>query len=219
MKRKSKSLLWLALAGFMLLARNAQATTLTAYNVDSSLGGFMSVTPSTPIYDAMTGDATVELTATNTSASVSYQDVGLALEFFYPTTSNTSVTPTGNGFTYDDNGVWMPAAGGTLSTTGVTGAGAYGLEPLSDLIVPLNDTYDGKMATVVGATNVPLIQLGNFGPLQSETFTLDTKEGGPEFYSVSGAYFVAVPEPSSIVLLLFGLVGIVALRGRRPQYS
>jgi hypothetical protein len=204
MRSKQNSLRLLALVACLCLARGAQAAILTAYGVDSSLGGFMNFTQFTVDYNG----GMVNLTAKNTSATTTYHQVGLPLEFFYP--ANSSGVPTGNGFNYLGAGAWRNA-GGTqeLDFTGVNPPPTFIFEPLLPALinVPLTDSVSAPggpyTASVATTDSVPLVELGDFAPGQTKSFTVTFTEpigGSPPFHFFSDSFFVAVPEPSTLLL-------------------
>ena len=216
----------LALVACLSIARGAQASILTAYGVDSALGGSMNFAAFAVDYNG----GMVNLTAKNFSATTTYQQVGLPLEFFYP--ANSSGVPTGNGFNYLGAGAWRNA-GGTqeLDFTGVNPPPTFIFQPLLPALinVPLTDSVSAPggpyTASVAMTDSVPLIQLGDFAPGQSKSFTITFTEpiGGPPtlppFHFVSDAFFVAVPEPSAIILAAAGgaMLWFAAARKRRPN--
>src|SRR5882724_9825413 len=114
MIRKTTILQLVALTACLYFAPTARAAVLTAYGVDSALGGSMNFSQFTVDYN----NGMVMLTAKNFSATTTYQSVGLPLEFFYP--ADAAGNPNGNGFNYLGGGIWRNA-GGTqqLDFTGV----------------------------------------------------------------------------------------------------
>jgi PEP-CTERM motif len=208
----------LALVACLSLARGAQASILTAYGVDSALGGSMNFTAFAVDYN----NGMVNLTAKNSSATTTYHSVGLPLEFFYP--ADATGAPTGNGFNYLGGGAWRNA-GGTqeLDFTGVLPPFSSIFQPLLPALinVPLTDSIGPFSASVMSTDSVPLVELGDFGPGVSKSFTVLFTEpigGSPPFHFVSDAFFVAVPEPSAIMLFALGMIGLL-LVGRRARSS
>ena len=194
----------LALIACLSVARGTPASVLTANGVDSALGGSMNFTAFAVDYN----NGMVNLTAKNFSATKTYQGVGLPLEFFYP--GDVSGNATGNGFSYLGGGVWRNA-GGTqeLDVLGVNPPFTSNPQLLNPALinVPLNDSIGPFTASVMTTDSVPLIQLGNFGPGVSKSFTVLFSEpigGSPPFHFVSDAFFVAVPEPSALLLAAAG---------------
>jgi PEP-CTERM motif len=207
----------LALIACLSFVRGAHAAILTANGVDSSLGGSMNFTAFTVDYN----NGMVNLTAKNFSATKTYQGVGLPLEFFYP--ADASGNATGNGFNYLGGGVWRNA-GGTqeLDVLGVNPPFTSNPQLLNPALinVPLNDSIGPFTASVMTTDSVPLIQLGNFGPGVSKSFTVLFSEpigGSPPFHFVSDAFFVAVPEPSTIVLCGLGTIVLLFASRRKRQ--
>jgi hypothetical protein len=216
MNRSRSVLRLLAILAILGLARSAEATPpfRTAYGVDSALGGSMNFT-APPVYDFNMGMVTI--TAENFSATTTYQSVGLPLEFFYPA---AGTTPSGNGFNYLGGGAWRNAAGTQqLDVLGVNPPFTSIMQPLLPALinVPLTDSTGPFTASVNSTDSVPLIELGDFAPGVSKSFTVLFSEpiggGPPPFHFVSDAFFVAVPEPSAMVLC--GLAGIMLLGIRR----
>jgi hypothetical protein len=217
MIRKTTTLPLVALMGCLFFAPTARAAVLTANGVDSALGGSMDFTQFAVDYNM----GMVMLTAKNFSATTTYQSVGLPLEFFYP--ADASGNPTGNGFNYLGGGAWRNA-GGTqeLDVVGVQPPFTMILQPLQPALinVPLNDSIGPFSASVMTTDSVPLIQLGDFAPGVSKSFTVLFNEpigSPPPFHFVSDAFFVAVPEPSAIVLAAFG--GVMLWFGARRKLS
>jgi len=214
-----RHLLPLVASLFILFAASTatEASVLTATGVDSGLGGTMTFTNFVPNFN----NGTFSLTAENTSATTTYHGVDLAIEFIYPSSVNNPLQPIANGFAYNNNGLWS-GPGGTqqLQFTGVNAPFSFGLQLLdpSQINVPLTDSLGGFTAGPLLTTqSVPLIQLGDFGPGVSKTFTLTaTEPAGAVFPFVSSSFFVAVPEPSALLLAAFGgACAVLAVRRRR----
>jgi len=214
----SRYTLWLlAILAILGTARYAEAIApfRTAYGVDSALGGTMNFTQFTVDYNM----GMVMLTAKNFSATKTYQQVGLPLEFFYPAGSGS--TAIANGYNYLGAGAWRDTAGTQqLDYLTVNPPFTSIFQPLSPALisVPLTDSIGPYTASVNSTDSVPLVELGDFAPGMSKSFTVNFSEpigGTPTpFHFVSDAFFVAVPEPSTIVLC--GLAGAMLLfAGRR----
>ena len=212
-----------ALVALLLAARPAQAAFVTAYGVDSGLGGNMVLSLTAPETFAG-GQFTLPLRATNTSGSQTYQDVGLAIEFVYP--GNSPIT--GNGFNYLGGDTWQdPAATGDEAFYSAVSA-PYSLvsQSLSPALidVPLSDTeVVGPNTYTAGplsnSDSIPLVQLGDIAPGAHDDFTLTVNSAGagnPFFASTGIGYFVAVPEPSSLALIAFGATVLGWSLIRRP---
>jgi hypothetical protein len=216
MNRSRQAVRCIALLAILAIAHYAEATPAfrTAYGVDSALGGQMNFTQFTVDYNM----GMVMLTAKNFSATTTYQQVGLPLEFFYPAGSGT--TPIANGFNYLGAGAWRDS-GGThqLDFLSVNAPFTSIFQPLNPALisVPLTDTNGSFTASVNSTDSVPLVELGDFAPGVSKSFTINFNEpigGSPTpFHFVSDAFFVAVPEPSTIALgALSGLTILIAVR-------
>jgi hypothetical protein len=213
MPSKSNVLRLLALVACLSFARGAQASVLTAFGVDSALGGSMNFTQFLVDYNG----GMVNLTAKNFSATTTYHSVGLPLEFIYP--ADAVGNPNGNGFNYQGGGIWRNA-GGTqqLDFTGVVPPFTSIFQPLLPALinVPLTDTVGPFSASVAQTDSVPLVELGDFAPGVSKSFTvLFTQPIGGQFHFLSDAFFVAVPEPSTIVLIASGGMLLLLGAGRR----
>jgi hypothetical protein len=217
MNRSRSVLRLLAILAILGLARSAEATPpfRTAYGVDSALGGSMNFTQFTVDYNM----GMVMLTAQNFSATTTYHQVGLPLEFFYPAGSGT--TPVANGLKYLGGGIWRDTAGTQqLDYLSVNAPYTSIFQPLLPALinVPLTDSIGSFTASVNSTDSVPLIELGDFGPGVSKSFTVNFSEpigGSPTpFHFVSDAFFVAVPEPSTMVLCALAGVMLLGIRRR-----
>jgi hypothetical protein len=209
----------LAVSISILFAASSAATAsiLTATGVDSALGGTMSFTGYVPNFN----NGTFTLTAQNTSATTTYHGVDLAIEFIYPSTVNSPTQPIANGFSYSGGGLWSgPGGAQQLKFTGVSSPYTFSMQLLdpSQISVPLSDSLGGFTAGPLLTTDsIPLIQLGDFGPGVSKSFTLTaTEPAGAVFPFVSDSFFVAAPEPSSFVLAGLGAaLAVAAIRRHR----
>jgi PEP-CTERM motif-containing protein len=214
MNRSSRAVRWLAIVAILAITRSVEATPgfRTAYGVDSALGGQMNFTQFTVDYNM----GMIMLTAKNFSPTITYRQVGLPFEFFYP--GNSSGNPTGNGFNYLGAGAWRNAAGTQqLDFLSVNAPFTSIFQPLNPALisVPLTDSIGPFSASVNSTDSVPLVELGDFAPGVSKSFTVNFSEpigGSPTpFLFVSNDFFVAVPEPSTVVLV--GLAGIAIFVG------
>jgi hypothetical protein len=220
MNRSRHAVRWLAILAILAVARCAEATPLfrTAYGVDSALGGQMNFTQFAVDYNM----GMVMLTAKNFSATTTYQQVGLPLEFFYPAGSGS--TPIANGYNYLGAGAWRDTAGTQqLDFLSVNAPFTSIFQPLNPALisVPLNDSNGPFTASVNSTDSVPLVELGDFAPGVSKTFTINFSEpigGSPTpFHFVSDAFFVAVPEPGSIALCALAGISILIGVGRHHR--
>jgi len=208
-----------ALTAFLFAASPAHATFLTVNGVDSSDGGFMNIISASSSFDSGTQNYTIHLTAKETSATESYQGVGLALQFIYP--ADGSNVTNGNGFNYLGGGTWENAADTEefqfVSVTPYSSVSQSMSRALTD--IPQNGTSGSFTAGPLSTgDSIPMVQLGDFAPLQSSSdFALTFHAilgGGPRFNV--GASFVAVPEPSSLILAALGGIGLLmSIRRRR----
>ncbi len=217
MNRSLSVLRLLAILAILGLARSAEATPpfRTANGVDSALGGSMNFTQFTVDYNM----GMVMLTAQNFSATTTYHQVGLPLEFFYPAGSGT--TPVANGLNYLGGGIWRDTAGTQqLDFLSVNAPFTSIFQPLLPALinVPLTDSIGPFTASVNSTDSVPLIELGDFAPGVSKAFTVNFSEpigGSPTpFHFVSDAFFVAVPEPGTMVLSALAGVMLLGIRRR-----
>ncbi len=215
MNRSQRMVRWLTILAILAVARSADAVPpfRTATGVDSALGGSMNFTQFTVDYNM----GMIMLTAKNFSATTTYQQVGLPLEFIYP--GDSSGNPTGNGFNYLGGGDWRNAAGTQqldfLSVNAPFTSISQTLNP-AQISVPLTDSIGPFSASVNSTDSVPLVELGDFAPGVSKSFTINFSEPiGGTFFFVSNAFFVAVPEPSTIALCgLAGITIVFAVRRR-----
>ena len=78
-----------------------------------------------------------------------------------------------------------------------------------------NDPTKYQTATLNATDSVPTENLGDFAPFESKdfVFTVQTTPGTWAFESTG--FFVAVPEPGSLMALAMGLAGLAGLRRRR----
>ncbi len=88
----------------------------------------------------------------------------------------------------------------------ITGSGRYPVSP-SGLIFPNFTDGTTDQSTVVGPT-------GPGGALPISSFTGNSSEGGNYSITLTGAQFVVVPEPSTLVAALSGVAGLLVLRRR-----
>jgi len=220
MNRSRYTVRCLAILALLALARSAEATPAfrTAYGVDSALGGQMNFTQFTVDYNM----GMIMLTAKNFSATTTYQQVGLPFEFFYP--GDASGNPTGNGFNYLGAGAWRNTAGTQqIDFLSVNAPFTSIFQPLNPALisVPLTDMIGPFSASINSTDSVPLVELGDFAPGVSKSFVVNFSQpigGGPTHFNfVSNDFFVAVPEPSTVVLC--GLAGLALVFCARRQLT
>jgi hypothetical protein len=221
MNQSQRAVRWLAVLALFAMARSAEAVPpfRTAFGVDSALGGSMDFTQFIVNYNM----GMIELTAHDSSATTSYLDVGLPFQFFYP--GNSAGNPIGNGFNYLGGGRWQnSAATQELDVLSVNPPFTMISQSLNPALirVPLTDMIGSFSASISSSDSVPLIELGDFAPGQSKSFVVNFDQpigGGPTHFNfVASAFFVAIPEPSTIALsILAGLTTIIAVSRRRPR--
>ncbi len=205
----------IALAAALFSSGHLQASVLTATGVDSDLGGTMNLATGTTSYSS--GVFTIPITATNSSGTQSYQSVGLALEFIFPT------SPAGTGFNYINTGSnWLNPADGAQEVhyASVSPFTLISQSLSASLIdVPLTHSFAGfNGGPLTTSDSVPLVQLGDFAPGQVKNFTLTANSVfNTSFPFHTSAFFVAVPEPSSLLLAGFGALAMIAVKRRRNQ--
>ena len=152
------------------------------------------------------------MTASNTG-SQTYNDVNLVGQFVWNNNNPANEVP----LNYTAYNTW---ANGTPDNFSISSyaicAGpstAPVLFPWTDADTPLTWTRTGNPATVSSSDSFPAIPLGDFGPGATENFSLNC----PSDYFDPDAvgFFVAVPEPSTFVLLMVGGAGLLGYLWRR----
>ena len=179
------------LAGWLLPTRPAQAD-LIYFTVDNQINtGYMLITGGTGSFS--NNQWSITITATDTSPTVSYSDVGLTLQYIFP--ADNSGDPNAAGLAYDSATETWSNGSQTLLYTAVS-PGPLGQVPISETNAPQTwaSQTGGFPASLQSTDVVPFFNVGDFGPLQSKNFTLtaDVLAGG-EFPFQTVGFFV-VPE-------------------------
>ncbi len=186
MYSKRLSILLVALAASFIAGPVAVAAPIYT-TVDQQLGtGFMAITAYGGTFSG--GAWTINITAQDMSNTIAYNNVDLTIQFVYPGDANGDAT--GPGFTYLGGNIWNgggPALQYTASSTGPLGSML-----MSDSNAPqtwLSQPGNIWPAAVAPTDVVPLVTLGNFAPLQSESFTL-TVVPNSQFLFQTVSFFV-----------------------------
>jgi hypothetical protein len=168
-------------------------------------------------YSNVTKQWNYTMVASNTGSNT-YKDVNLMLQFVWDQATNPR-----SALTYTNSNSW----GGIVnSNTDSTSFSAYGIGanptttpllafPWSIADTPLSWNVPGKnLATVSSTDTFPTVPLGDFGPGATETFTLTGPTPSYFLPDIVGLY-VAVPEPSSIMLSVVSGIGVLGYVWRR----
>jgi hypothetical protein len=159
------------------------------------------------------GQWTFGLQASNTGTQT-YNDVNLVFQFAW----DTATTPRPS-LTFASSNSW------TLSGSDSFSIGSYAVGagpsqspiafPHSNADTPLTwggDAFQG-LATVQATDSFPAVALGSFPPSATQSFTLVCPANN--FNPNLVGFFVAVPEPSSIALVLCAGAGLLGYGWRR----
>jgi hypothetical protein len=201
-----------ALVGGVSLS--AQATTFQMVDSQTDTGN-MTIGVVSASYSGGQWDFTLK--ASNTGAST-YYDVNLMLQFVWDQATNPE-----SALSYTNSNSW---SGVVLSNTDNFSFASYaiGAGPSSPLVpfawtsanTPLSWTTPSQgLATVSSSDTLPTVPLGNFGPGATEDFSLvcPSNSFNPDVIG----FYVAVPEPSTSVLLLAGGAGLLGYAVRRRK--
>jgi hypothetical protein len=167
-------------------------------------------------YDNVNNQWNFTLQATNTGATT-YNDVNLMLQFVWDQATNPQ-----SALSYTNSNSW----GGVVnSTTDHITFSGYGINPnpaTTPLVAfpwtiantPLTWSSGSQNTASISPTDtLPTVPLGNFGPGATETFKLAAPSNN--FLPDIVGLYVAVPEPSTIMLLAFSGVGMLGYAWRR----
>jgi hypothetical protein len=156
-------------------------------------------------------------TATNTGSNT-YNNVNLMWQFVWDQATNPF-----SALTYTNSNSW----GGTVNSVSDSFSfGGYGIgaSPATTPLVPFAwtdadtpltwNTPTHALASISSTDTIPTVPLGNFGPGQSENFSIAMPINHYYLPDAVG-FFVAVPEPSTIMLLALGVVGMSGYFWRR----
>jgi hypothetical protein len=158
-----------------------------------------------------------DLSGTNTSASETLLDVHLVQQFVWDFTDPTGQIP----YAWDDGAkLWRhPNSVATLATYNVNGQmGLMSMGAIVDaqLSWTLTPAEGGTTATVLAADSLPSLSLGDFAPGQTKPFTVYMASAQDNPIDTV-AFFVAVPEPSTVALLAAGAVALLGCAWRRRK--
>jgi hypothetical protein len=97
--------------------------------------------------------------------------------------------------------------------TGATSLGTFG----ANFATGASGAVNGDLAANQTNINLSAVSIGSWAPGQALwlTWTMSNSSGGEQGYAIDNLAFSAVPEPSSLVLVLCGLGGLLAIRRRR----
>jgi len=217
MNRKLIVALATLLAGWLLPMRQAQAGPIY-FTVDNQINtGAMLITGGSGSFS--NNQWSITITATDTSSTDSYSDVGLTLQYIFP--ADGSGNPNADGMAYDSATETWSNGSQTMQYTAVS-PGSLGQVPISETNAP--QTWASQPgaypASLQGTDLVPFFNVGDFSPMQSKDFTLtaDVLAGGEFPFQTVGFFVVpesGVPEPGAAALLASG--GLLLLWSRmRP---
>jgi hypothetical protein len=191
----------------------------TYHTVDSQVNnGPMVLARHDYSYDSVNHLWEFDLLGTNTSASETLFDVHLVQQFVWDFTNEANQIP----YAWDDGAkLWRhPNNIATLATYNVQGQ--MGLMSMDRAIVdtPLSWTLTlaegGTTATVLAADLLPSVSLGDFAPGQTKAFIVYMASAQQNPIDTV-AFFVAVPEPSTLALLAAGAVVLLGCAWRRRK--
>jgi hypothetical protein len=200
----------------LLSAMTLSARASTFHMVDSqTASGDMTIAL---LSHSQTGSQwTITLKATNTGSNT-YNNVNLVEQFVWD-----QVTMPEPALTYASSNSWSGT--GSIASDSFTFTG-YGLgaNPATTPLVPFpwtnantpltwGGTPSQGLATVSSTDTLPAIPLGNFGPLATESFNLAYTANN--FNADILGFYVAVPEPSTVALLVFSGIGLFGYVRRR----
>jgi hypothetical protein len=160
------------------------------------------------------------LKATNTGSNT-YNNVNLMLQFVWD-----QLTSPESALTYTNSNSWGgTVVSGTTTNSDSFSFGGYGIgaSPATTPLVafpwtaantPLTWSSPSQATASISSGNtLPTVPLGNFGPGATENFSL-AMPSNDFAVDVVGLY-VAVPEPSSVVLLVLSVLGLSGYAWRR----
>jgi hypothetical protein len=212
---RSSSRLLASLVLVAALAASASASTFHMVDAQTNTGDMIiAVDQAQSSYSG--GQWHFALTATNTGTQT-YNDVNLVGQFLWDTATSPQTA-----LTYSNSNSWKSGADLFSFASYAIGAGPN-MSPVpflwTDANTPLTwgsvaGSPSQQPATISSSDTLPAIPLGNFGPGASETFTLNCAVPNYFVPDVVGL-FVAVPEPSTFVLLLAGGAGLLVFIRRR----
>lgn len=163
-----------------------------------------------------------------------YQGTTLHLQVVANASNNNPTTSNPNSLGTDDTGNFNTIIGGTVITFGLTSpVNAFGLS----FITP-DQMFNDDFRLVAGGNTASLAAnartlVGNFSGVNYYAYFLGVVEnigfssasleygsavsGGPFLYNVDDITVAAIPEPSTLVLLLGGIPGLLFRRSQRTM--
>ncbi len=179
----------------------------------------LSLVNSSTSYDNVNGQWNFTLQATNTGSNT-YNNVNLMLQFVWDQVSPPA--PPEGALTYTNSNSWSGIVGSNTDSMTFSGYG-IGSNPATTPLVPFPWTIANtpltwsspsqSVASISSSSTLPTVPLGDFGPGVTETFKLAAPSNN--FVPDVVGLFVAVPEPSTIMLLVSSSVGLLGYVWRR----
>jgi hypothetical protein len=211
--RKTRFTLFASLALVSAMSLSARAAAYHMVDADTATGD-MTIGVVSSSYSG--GKWNFTLKATNTGSNT-YNDVNLMLQFVWD-----KATSPESALTYTNSNSWGGTVNSVSDSFSFSGYGIGANPPTTPLVpfpwtnanTPLTwSTGSQSLATISATNTLPTVPLGNFGPGATENFNLACPSNN--FTPDVLGFYVAVPEPSTIALLVFGGVGLFGYVWRR----